>query len=101
MGFIKRWFARMSREVWEEARAAKTNTVEVASPISGHRGNNPPKNFAIHTALNGTYITFQTHKFNPTGPDEYTSEVYLVRDDEPVIDAIATVMVLMDARSKT
>lgn len=95
MGFIKKWFARMSREVWEEAR--KESSAVISAPEL-HRGNNPPKNFAIHTALNGTYITFQMHKYNPTGPDEYTNEVYLVRDGEAVIDAIATVMVLMDAR---
>lgn len=96
MGFFKRWFARMSREAWEEAKAA--NSVETVTLASGHRGDNPPKQFAIHTALNGTYISFSMHKFNPNGPDEYVNEVYLVRDDETIVDAVATVLVLMDAR---
>jgi hypothetical protein len=97
MGFIKKWFARMSREAWEEARKENSMTISVSEKP---RGDSPPKHFAIHTALNGTYISFQMHKYNPTGPDEYTSEVYLVRDGEAVIDAIATVMVLMDARGR-
>lgn len=101
MGIIKRWFARMSREVWEEARNSSTGKLEpaIAAPI-GHRGDNPPKQFAVHTALNGTYITFTTHRYNPNGPDDYVSEVYLVRDDESVVDAVAAVLVLMDARSE-
>lgn len=92
----------MVRRAWEDARvenSVKLSQPEVAiSGTVGHRGDNPPKQFAVHTALNGTYITFSTHKFNPNGPDEYTNEVYLVRDDETIVDAVATVLVLMDAR---
>ena len=100
MGFFKRWFARMSREAWEEARAEK-NAVPLTAAIGANvpRGDNTPKNFSIHTALNGTYISCSMHKFNPNGPDEYTNEVYLVRDDETIVDAVAAVLVLMDARS--
>lgn len=54
------------------------------------------RQFTIHEALNGTYITFQRRKYNPNGPDEFRHEVYLVKDGEAVIDAISTVLVLTE-----
>ena len=54
------------------------------------------KTFTVRDALNGTYIEFRKFKFNPNGPDEHLQCVYIVKDDEALIDAISVVLVLMD-----
>lgn len=54
------------------------------------------RTFSVSEALNGTYITFQRRKYNPNGPDEYRHEMYIVRPDESLIDAISTVLVLTE-----
>ena len=56
----------------------------------------PVRTFSIHEALNGQYIEFRKFKYNPTGPDDYEHCTYLVKDDEPLVDAIATVLVMMN-----
>jgi hypothetical protein len=54
------------------------------------------KSFTIRDALNGQYIQFHKHKYNPNGPDTNEQCVYIVRDNETLIDAISVVLVLMD-----
>jgi len=54
------------------------------------------KTFSVREAINGQYITFHKHKYNPNGPDINEQCVYLVKDNEPLIDAIAVVLVLMN-----
>jgi hypothetical protein len=54
------------------------------------------RTFSVSEAMNGTYITFQRRKYNPNGPDEYRHEMYIVRPDESLIDAISTVLVLTE-----
>lgn len=54
------------------------------------------KTFVICEALNGSYIQFTKHKYNPNGPDDHRHEVYLVQPGEALIDAISTVLVLTE-----
>jgi len=54
------------------------------------------KTFTVRDALNGKYIQFHKHKYNPNGPDINEQCVYIVKDDETLLDAISVVLVLMD-----
>lgn len=54
------------------------------------------KTFTVRDALNGQYITFHKYQYNPNGPDTNEQCVYIVKDDEALIDAISVVLVLMD-----
>ena len=57
------------------------------------------KTFTVRDALNGQYITFHKYQYNPNGPDVSEQCVYIVKDDESLIDAISVVLVLMDKES--
>ena len=74
--------------------------VEVRNTIGLQETDRPSttavRSFSVSEALNGTYITFQRRKYNPNGPDEYRHEMYIVRPDESLIDAISTVLVLTE-----
>ena len=74
--------------------------VEVRNTIGLQETDRPSttavRTFSVSEALNGTYITFQRRKYNPNGPDEYRHEMYIVRPDESLIDAISTVLVLTE-----
>jgi hypothetical protein len=54
------------------------------------------RQFTVHDAMNGAYIEFMKRKYNPNGPDDYQREIYLVQPGESLIDAISTVLVLME-----
>ena len=54
------------------------------------------RQFTVHDAMNGMYIEFMKRKYNPSGPDEYQREVYIVQSDESLVDAISTVLVLTE-----
>jgi len=71
----------------------------LGNPIGDREGNQVPvRTFSIREALNGQYIEFRKFKYNPTGPDDYEHCTYLVKDDEPLVDAISTVLVMMNGR---
>lgn len=54
------------------------------------------KSFTIHEALNGHYIEYMRRRYNPTGPDDYAREIYIVQPNESLIDAISTVLVILE-----
>jgi len=54
------------------------------------------KTFVVCEAMNGSYIQFTKHKYNPNGPDDHRHEVYIVQPGEALIDAISTVLVLTE-----
>lgn len=90
MGFFATLFDRMLRD----AQRRRHDRVEIASVSPERQSTRPTRTLTIHEAVNGQYIEFIRHKYNPNGPDEYRREVYLVRDNEPLVDAISTVLVL-------
>jgi hypothetical protein len=89
---------------WERARQAKLSEANTLlkgalAPPNGHEGNQVPvRTFSIHEALNGQYIEFRRFRYNPSGPDEYEHCTYLVKDDEALVDALSTVLVMMNGR---
>lgn len=52
--------------------------------------------FTVHDALNGQYIEYARRKWNPNGPDDYVREVYIVQPGEALVDAISTVLVILE-----
>jgi hypothetical protein len=86
---------------WDRVRQAKLKEsgAILGASVSGHEGNQVPvRTFSIHEAINGQYIEFRRFKYNPSGPDEHEHCVYLIRDDETLVDALSTVLVLMSGR---
>ena len=56
-------------------------------------GGKPKMRFELVDAMNGRLLKVCTYKFNPHGPD-WTSEIYIMREDESVGDAVNTLMVM-------
>ena len=86
--FIRRWLLDSDHK---EERRNTIGLQETERPST-----NAVRTFSVQEAMNGTYITFQRRKFNPNGPDEFRSEMYIVQPDESLIDAISTVLVLTE-----
>lgn len=93
MGFFTDWLDRQFKASWE--RSHGTNRVDRAL-ISSEDNRMESKTFTVREALNGKYIEFRRYKYNPNGPDNHEQCVYIVRDDDTLIDAISVVLVLMD-----
>ena len=93
---------KMFQASWERAREAKLKEANAALSGASSRDNSdnqvPVRTFSIHEALNGQYIEFRKFKYNPNGPDDYEHCTYLVKDDEALVDALSTVLVLMSGR---
>lgn len=88
---IRGWF------VDEDARARRNLApLHTIGLQEGPPSLNLTRQFNIHAALNGHYIEFTRRKYNPNGPDDFMREVYLVKPDEALIDAISTVLVLTE-----
>jgi hypothetical protein len=85
---------------WDRVRRARENSSEPEKLRVGLVEERPQttavRTFSVSEALNGSYITFQRRKYNPNGPDEYRSEMYIVQPGESLIDAISTVLVLTE-----
>lgn len=98
MGMLTDWLDRMFERSWNRARerrsqltAAPLVTADMPRQYTG-----VSRNFVVREALNGTFIEFSRHKWNQSKADEYEQCIYIVRENETLVDAIATVLVLMD-----
>ena len=82
---------------WDRVRQVKQKESEARLDTVGPARENQiaSRTFTVRDALNGQYIEFRKFKYNPIGPNEYEECTYLVREDESIVDAIATVLVLM------
>jgi hypothetical protein len=104
MGLFTRMLDSVLQASWDRVREAKQKEVGamLGGALASNRDNSdnqvPVRTFSIHTAINGQYIEFRRFKYNPNGPDEHEHCVYVVKDDEPLVDAISTVLVLMNGR---
>jgi hypothetical protein len=87
---IRKWLLDSQPEEATKMRGLSVGLVEERPSTT------PVRTFTVSEAMNGTYITFQRRKYNPNGPDEYRHEMYIVRPDESLIDAISTVLVLTE-----
>lgn len=54
------------------------------------------RQFTVHEAMNGQYIEYMRRKYNPNGPDDYVREIYIVQPGESLVDAISTVLVILE-----
>lgn len=92
---------RIIEASWERAQRRNRGVNEVVSRGLASVQEGPPsttrvRQFTVHDAMNGMYIEFMKRKYNPSGPDEYQREVYIVQSDESLVDAISTVLVLTE-----
>lgn len=86
---IRRWLL-------DDDRADRVNDLRVSVGVADRPTTNATRSFVVNEAMNGSYITFQRHKYNPNGPDELRHEMYIVQPGESLIDAISTVLVLTE-----
>lgn len=86
--FIRRWLLDDDRAV----KVSKTLGLQMDERPT----TTAVRTFSVHEAMNGAYITFTRRKYNSNSPDEYRSEIYIVRPDESLIDAISVVLVLTE-----
>lgn len=97
---FEKFFQRLvTRAVQEQSNRERldrlVNTPSLSTAIEG-----PPTNrvrhFTVHEAMNGQYIEYAKRKYNPNGPDEYVREIYIVQPGESLVDAISTVLVILE-----
>lgn len=106
MGLLNRFFDWLASTLWERGRGIRRQRAEVNEAPSllstqpPSRSTETTRTFAIKEAINGQYIEYVRHKWNPNGPDEYSHHVYLVHSGESVHDAIAAVLVLMETQKE-
>lgn len=83
---------------WNRSRMRKREGLSIAQPIETEdvRVTSPTRTFTIKQALNGQFIEFTRHRWNPKGPDDFERCIYIVQDGQTVVDAVAVVLVLMD-----
>lgn len=97
MGMLTNLIDRVLQASWKRVGERRSNE---APQLLARTVDGPPtglaKSFIIHDAMNGKYIEFVRRKYNPHGPDEYQREIYIVQPDEALIDAISTVLVLLE-----
>lgn len=98
MGLMTDWLDRMFERSWNRTRERKSRAggVLVSTSDTPRQYTGVSRNFTVKEALNGTFIEFNRHKWNQQRADEYEQCIYIVRDGETLVDAIATVLVLMD-----
>ncbi len=99
MGMLTDWLDRIFERSWNRVRERRHQTA-VAQPGATldvpRQYTGVSRNFVVREALNGTFIEFARHKWNQSKADEYEQCIYIVRENETLVDAIATVLVLMD-----
>ena len=100
MGMFTNLIDRLLQSSWDRARRARNEAlIATAAPDVPRQYTGVSRNFSVKEALNGTFIEFNRHKWNQHKADEYEQCIYIVRDGETLVDAIATVLVLMDKRA--
>jgi len=100
MGLFTRMLDSVLQASWDRVRQEKLKeSGTMLNSVSPSMENQTAtRTFSIHTALNGQYIEFRRFRYNPNGPDEHEHCVYLIRDDETLVDALSTVLVMMNGR---
>ena len=87
------WLKKMVRNWLTKADEERPIQVDLIETItSGKHGVASTVRIGVTNAINGRILEIATYKHNPHGPD-WTSEYFLVREDELLSDAI-TMMLL-------
>lgn len=95
---IDRILAASWERIGEQRKRHEERTTAPAL-LSTHDGpphGNRMRQFTIHDALNGSYIEYMRRKYNPSGPDDWCKEIYIVQPGESLIDAIGAVLVILE-----
>lgn len=97
MGMLTNLIDKLFEASWNRSREKRQGLLNAPVLASPDRpGTNTVRQLTIKDAMNGQYIEFVRHKYNPKGADDYENVVYIVREDETLVDAISTVLVLMN-----
>ena len=81
---------------WRSDKKRKTNRIHAPEVSIGESPHNMARVFTVREAINGQYIEFRKFKYNNHGPNVDEHCVYIVKDNETLIDAISVVLVLMN-----
>lgn len=97
-GFLIGWVVSILRDYRENKQKLRHNkslsaVMADASNSGGLDSAMPKMRFCVHGAINGRFLEIATYKFNPNGPD-WSSEFYLLGQEEKLSEAIATVMLM-------
>lgn len=100
MKIFKRWFARMCREAWENAREEADVPQTLASTKSGRLVGRDHDwqdnlNIAITTATGGKIITFRRYDHKT---DRSDNRVYVIPDDQDFNAELAKLITLESLR---
>ena len=96
MGMLTNLIDTLFEASWNRAQRKRQGLLTAPSIVPERTSTNTVRQLTIKDAMNGQYIEFIRHKYNPKGADDYENVVYIVREDEPLVDAISTVLVLMN-----
>ena len=97
MGMLTNLIDKLFEASWDRAQKKRREIGLTAPSVVPERTTtNTVRQLTIKDAMNGQYIEFVRHKYNPKGPDDYENVVYIVREDETLVDATSTVLVLMN-----
>ena len=96
---FERLIDRMLEASWNRTRERNERMKDSARPLLATVDGPPTakfRQFTVHDAMNGQYIEYMRRKYNPNGPDEYVREIYIVQPGESLVDAISTVLVILE-----
>jgi hypothetical protein len=85
---IRNWLVGDMQDARDDRPVMVSANVLRESPEAGAK-----VRFSLVEAMNGRLVEVSTYKPNPHGPD-WTTQLYIMREDESVGDAINTLMVL-------
>ena len=95
MKFFKRWFARMCREAWENARDEPQLAVSKPSRITARDDWHENLNIAITNASGGRIVTFRRYDHKT---DRHDNRVYVIPDDQDFNEQLGKLITLESLR---
>lgn len=96
MGTLTNLLDKLFEASWNRTRERRRSIALAGAEVEDGRVTTATRTFTIKSALNGQFIEFTRHRWNPKGPDDFERCVYIVQDGQTVVDAVAVVLVLMD-----
>lgn len=97
---FERLIDRMLEASWNRTRERKEKIDRLMSSPALATTEGPPthkvRQFTVHDAMNGQYIEYVRRKYNPNAADDYAREIYIVQPGESLVDAISTVLVILE-----
>lgn len=95
---FEKFFQRVVDRALEARNHARVERLMSSPAVTAIEG--PPthkvRQFTVHEAMNGQYIEYVRRKYNPNAADDYVREIYIVQPGESLVDAISTVLVILE-----